>query len=227
MYWRRHEKGNWQALRNGDGCRSQENAWDTLKCLLLQQTAFVRTWTRYCRRNIAVAVASRGSVVRPNFDQATRCKGLIDMPNEHWKLAEKLVPTLRKLELATVLLRLAHSPKQHLMLFYTCYHWLVYLSNWMPWYLKAQMRVQLSKHFRDTLVQSLTERFFLDDLNVAGEETDICKVSRSICWLHSWTPGSVVYHSSLTSSGIKTLFALCLRNRKSHAIECKAAKQRR
>ena len=72
--------------------------------------------------HVAVAVASRGSVVRPNFDQATRCKGRIDMPNEHWKLAEKLVPTLRKLELATVLLRLAHSPKQHLMLFYTCYH---------------------------------------------------------------------------------------------------------
>ena len=31
------------------------------------------------------------------------------------------------------------------------------------------------EHFTDTLVQSLTERFFLDILDVTGEETDTCE----------------------------------------------------
>ena len=31
------------------------------------------------------------------------------------------------------------------------------------------------QHFRDTLVQSLTDRFFLDQLDVTGEETDTCE----------------------------------------------------
>ena len=31
------------------------------------------------------------------------------------------------------------------------------------------------QHFRDTLVQSLTDRFFLDQLDVTGEETYTCE----------------------------------------------------
>ena len=31
------------------------------------------------------------------------------------------------------------------------------------------------QHFRDTLVQSLTDRIFLDQLDVTGEETDTCE----------------------------------------------------
>ena len=33
----------------------------------------------------------------------------------------------------------------------------------------------LSQNFRDTLVHSLTDRFFLDHLDVTGEETDTCE----------------------------------------------------
>ena len=32
------------------------------------------------------------------------------------------------------------------------------------------------QNFRDTLVQSLTDRFFLDQLDVTGEETDTCEI---------------------------------------------------
>ena len=31
------------------------------------------------------------------------------------------------------------------------------------------------QNFRDTLVQSLTEKFFFDQLDVTGEETDTCE----------------------------------------------------
>ena len=34
------------------------------------------------------------------------------------------------------------------------------------------------QHFRDTLIQLLTERFFLDQLDVTGEETDTCETVR-------------------------------------------------
>ena len=118
-----------------------------------------------------VAVLSDQSLTKP---QEAR---VLDMSAESWKLAEEIVPVLRKVELATVLFSSPSRTTSGVIL--PAISGLVKQLNAMTFERVnvGQRRVAAppGQNFRDTLVQSLTDRFFLDELNLSGEETITCK----------------------------------------------------
>ena len=120
-----------------------------------------------------VAVLSHQSLTKP---QEAR---VLDMPVESWKLAEEIVPVLRKVELATVLFSSQSKTTSGVVLpaitglvqqlkAMTFEHVVTDGRRWTT--------TPPGQNFRDTLVQSLTDRFFLDQLDVTGEETNTCEM---------------------------------------------------
>ena len=114
---------------------------------------------------VAVAVLSDHSLTKP---QDTR---LLEMPGE------EIIPVLRKVELDIILFSSQSRTTSGVVL--------PAITNLVK-QLKAmafehindgQQRVAAlpGQNFRDTLVQSLSDRFFLNNLNVAGEETVTCE----------------------------------------------------
>ena len=119
-----------------------------------------------------VGVLSDQSLIKPQEARA------LDMPTESWKLAEEIIPVLWKVELATVLFSSQSRTTSGVIL--PAITGLVQQLNAMTFERVDNGRRRVAappgQNFKDTLVQSLTDRFFLDKLNVAGKETVTCKV---------------------------------------------------
>ena len=118
-----------------------------------------------------VAVLSDQSLTKP---QEAR---VLEMPAKSWKLAEKIVLVLRKVELATVLLSWQSKTTSGVVL--PAITGLVQQLKAMTFERVNDGRRRATtppgQNFRDTLAQSLTDRFFLDQLDVTGEETVTCE----------------------------------------------------
>ena len=125
----------------------------------------------------------RWSVVAVLYDQSLtkpQEARVLEMHAESWKLAEEIVLVLRKVELATVLFSSQSKTTSGVVLpaitglvqqlkamtFRACERWPT-KSKWAT--------TPPGQNFRDTLVQSLTDRFVLDQLDVTGEETVTCE----------------------------------------------------
>jgi hypothetical protein len=119
-----------------------------------------------------VAVLSDQSLTKP---QEAR---VLDMPAKSWKLAEEIIPVLRKVELATVLFSSQSKTTSGVVL--PAITGLVEQLKAMTFECavtdgRRRATTPPGQNFRDTLVQSLTERFFLDQLDVTYEETNTCE----------------------------------------------------
>jgi hypothetical protein len=100
------------------------------------------------------------------------------MPAKCWKLAEEIIPVLRKVELATVLFSSQSKTPSGVVL--PAITGLVEQLKAMTFECavtdgRRRATIPPGQNFRDTLVQSLTERFFLDQLDVTYEETNTCE----------------------------------------------------
>ena len=132
-----------------------------------------------------IVVLSDQSLTKPQEER------VLDMSVKRWKLAGEIIPVLRKVELATVLFSLQSKTTSGVVLPTT---------TGLVQQLKATMFQHVvidgrwwatpppGQNFRDTLVQSLTDRFFLDQLNVTGEETDTCETAPFYLWASFMDP---------------------------------------
>ena len=122
----------------------------------------------------------RWSVVAVLYDQSLtkpQEARVLEMHAESWKLAEEIVPVLRKVELATVLFSSQSKTTSGVVL--PAITGLVQQLKAMTFERVNDGRRRATtppgQNFRDTLVQSLTDRFVLDQLDVTGEETVTCE----------------------------------------------------
>ena len=100
------------------------------------------------------------------------------MPAKCWKLAEEIIPVLRKVELATFLFSSQSKTTSGVVL--PAITGLAEQLKAMTFECavtdgRRRATIPPGQNFRDTLVQSLTERFFLDQLDVTYEETNTCE----------------------------------------------------